>query len=134
MKDINKIYKVIEYTDEDLKDTDKYNEYTETLSDLIDMIEDTPMVKTLMDTFFDEHLIDQLDELLVHADEVYSKSQEKAKQATKQALDGTKKFSIDDLVNDYLKQSEISKSFSKPVHYYQAYHLLSDFAEFVINK
>lgn len=139
MMNLEKIYDVIEYTDEDLKDTEKYNEYTETLSDLIDLIESTPMVKTLVDAFYDDQLVDQLDELLEHADDVYSSAH---KCVIKESKDDCRckntgschKYSVEDLVNEYLKQSEIQKSFTKPVHYYQAYHLLSDFAEFVLNK
>lgn len=146
MKNFDKIFEVIEYTDEDLKDTDKYNEYTKTISELMDLIEETPIVRSLMDQWLDNDLLDDLDDLLLHADEVYSESQKAAKEATKDALEtpckcvckctskAPVKHTVEDLVNEYLKQSEIQKSFTKPVHYYQAYHLLSDFAEFVLNK
>lgn len=152
MNSITKLVDVLNYTEEDLKDQKKYDEYVDTLSEIIDDIEDSPF-QDLINELVGKDLVDYLDELVCHADEIHDSKE--ACECTKQALTSpcgcqckcnsttpapapaptpSKKFSIEELVNDYLKQSDIQKSFMKPQHYYQALALLTDFAEYVLNK
>lgn len=146
MNSITKLVDVLNYTEEDLKDQKKYDEYVDTLSEVIDDIEDSPF-QDLIDELVGKDLVDYLDELICQADEIHDSKE--ACECTKQALTSpcgcrckcesttstpSKKFSIEELVNDYLKQSDIQKSFAKPQHYYQALALLTDFAEYVLNK
>lgn len=142
MNSITKLVDVLNYTEEDLKDSKKYDEYVDTLSEVIDDIEDSPFQDLIKD------LVDYLDELVCQADEIHDT--EKERECTKKALTSpcgcrckcestttpapSKKYSVEKLVNDYLKQSDIQKSFTKPQHYYQALALLTDFAEYILNK
>lgn len=138
------ISKVMDYTDDDLKDKDKYNEYTKALYGLGETIDNMPFAKSLINNIFDTDFIAGIDDLLAHADDVYSRARreenDKAKKknenniGTVETVKPSKKFTVEELVDDYLKQSEIQKSFKKPSHYFQAYNLLSDFAKFVLNK
>lgn len=146
MDDYSTILKVMDYTDEDLKDKDKYNEYTKALFELVETIDSMPFIKSLITNIFDTDFIAGIDDMLAHADDVYSKARQEEARAAKQPRENNgntgssetvkeaKKFTIEELVDDYLKQSEIQKSFKKPAHYFQAYNLLSDFAKFVISK
>lgn len=146
MNSITKLIDVLNYTEEDLKDSKKYDEYVDTLSEVIDDIEDSPF-QDLINELVGKDLVDYLDELVCQADEIHDSEEER--KCTKKALTcshgcckhesaatsaPTKKFSVEELVNDYLKQSDIQKSFTKPQHYYQALALLTDFAEYVLNK
>lgn len=146
MNSITKLVDVLNYTEEDLKDSKKYDEYVDTLSEVIDDIEDSPF-QDLINELVGKDLVDYLDELVCQADEIHDA--EEARECTKEALTcphgcckhestttsaPAKKFSVEELVNDYLKQSDIQKSFTKPQHYYQALALLTDFAEYVLNK
>jgi soluble cytochrome b562 len=140
------ISKVMDYTDDDLKDKDKYNEYTKALFELVETIDSMPFVKSLITNIFDTDFIAGIDDLLAHADDVYSKARQDEVKLAKQAPENNgntvsgetvkeaKKFTVEELIDDYLKQSEIQKSFKKPSHYFQAYNLLRDFAKFVIGK
>lgn len=147
MNSITKLVDVLNYTEEDLKDSKKYDEYVDTLSEVIDDIEDSPF-QNLINELVGKDLIDYLDELVCHADEIHDSEEER--ECTEKALTSpcscrckcestttpapAKKFSVEELVNDYLKQSDIQKSFTKPQHYYQALALLTDFAEYVLSK
>lgn len=147
MSSITKLVDVLNYTEEDLKDSKKYDEYVDTLSEVIDDIEDSPF-QDLINELVGKDLVEYLDELVCQADEIHESEEER--KCTKKALTcpcgcnsqresattpaPSKKFSVEELVNDYLKQSDIQKSFSKPQHYYQALALLTDFAEYVLNK
>lgn len=149
MLSINDLVKVLEYTDEDLKDSSKYNKYVDLLSETIDDVEDSGF-KNLLDELLGFDLIDELDDRLCHADEVHDSAEKEACRCTEKALtspskcsckntckcheESSKKYNVEELVNEYLKQSDIQKSFTKPQHYYQALALLTDFAEYVINK
>lgn len=147
MNSITKLVDVLNYTEEDLKDSKKYDKYVDTLSNVIDDIEDSPF-QDLINELVGRDLVDYLDELVCHADEIHDSEEER--KCTEKALTSpcgchckreststsapSKKFSVEELVNDYLKQSDIQKSFTKPQHYYQALALLTDFAEYVLNK
>lgn len=147
MNSITKLVDVLNYNEEDLKDSKKYNEYVDTLSEVIDDIEDSPF-QDLINELVGKDLVDYLDELVCYADEIHDAEEER--KCTEKALTcpcgcngkresattpaPSKKFSVEELVNDYLKQSDIQKSFSKPQHYYQALALLTDFAEYVLDK
>lgn len=147
MNSITKLVDVLNYDEEDLKDSKKYDEYVDTLSKVIDDIEDSPF-QDLINELVGKDLVDYLDELVCHADEIHDSEAER--KCTEKALTNpcgcrckcetpttsapSKKFSVEELVNDYLKQSDIQKSFTKSQHYYQALALLTDFAEYVLNK
>lgn len=147
MNSITKLVDVLNYTEEDLKDSKKYDEYVDALSEIIDDVEESPF-QGLINELLGKDLVDYLDELVCHADEIHD-SEEECK-CTEKALTSpcgcrcrcesttttapSKKFSVEELVNEYLKQSDIQKSFTKPQHYYQALALLTDFAEYVLNK
>jgi hypothetical protein len=146
MNSIAKLVDVLNYTEEDLQDSKKYDEYVDVLSEVIDDIEDSPF-QDLINELVGRDLVDYLDGLVCHADEIHDSEERKC---TEKALTNpcgcrckcesttthapSKKFSVEELVNDYLKQSDIQKSFTKSQHYYQALALLTDFAEYVINK
>lgn len=132
MNSITKLVNVLNYSEEDLKDSSKYNDYVDTLSEIIDDIEDSPF-QNLINELVGKDLVDYLDGLVCHADEIHDAEEEcKCKSTATSAP--SKKFSVEELVNDYLKQSDIQKSFTKPQHYYQALALLTDFAEYILNK
>lgn len=146
MNSITKLVDILNYTEEDLKDSKKYDEYVDTLSEVIDDIEDSPF-QNLINELVGKDLVDYLDELVCQADEIHDSEEER--KCTEKALTSphncckhestatsapSKKFSVEELVNDYLKQSDIQKSFEKPQHYYQALALLTDFSEYVLNK
>lgn len=146
MESITKLVNVLNYTEDDLKDSKKYDDYVDTISEIIDDIEGSPF-QNLINEVVGRDLVDYLDELVCHADEIHDSTE--GSKCTEKALtnpcqcqckgktitaSAQKKFSVEELVNAYLKQSDIQKSFSKPQHYYQALALLTDFAEYVINK
>ena len=92
------ISKVMDYTDDDLKDKDKYNEYTKALYGLGEAIDNMPFAKSLINNIFDTDFIAGIDDLLAHADDVYSRARreenDKAKKKKEITLAPSKPLSL----------------------------------------